>query len=144
MIKNTIKKLVHHCYWDIDMNCAKTMLYCLGKLFDVEIESQIMNSAIGLHGAGGFRAQCGLVEGSLMFIGIFFSIQKKNHSEITELCYQFAQQFTLKFSSLQCYDLRPNGFSKNDPPHACEQLTANAVLFTYDYIKTLLGQTKAL
>lgn len=75
MIKEEIKELVHHDYWDKNINCARTIIHCLGKLFDVEINSQTMNSAIGLHGAGGFRAQCGLVEGSLMFIGIHFSMQ---------------------------------------------------------------------
>jgi len=30
----------------------------------------VLNFAIGLFGAGGYQAQCGLVEGTLMFIGI--------------------------------------------------------------------------
>ena len=65
-----IKERVHELYWEHDMNCARTMLTCLGEFYDVNLEEQTVNSTIGLHGAGGFRAQCGLVEGALMFIGI--------------------------------------------------------------------------
>jgi hypothetical protein len=93
-----------------------------------------------LHGAGGFRAQCGLVEGSLMFIGIFFSEQGKNDVEIAELCYRFAEQFKQTFSSLQCFNLRPNGFLENDPPHACEKLTVDATYFTYCFINYKIEQ----
>lgn len=32
------------------------------------IEPQVIWSAAGLHGAGGYRAQCGLAEGTFMFI----------------------------------------------------------------------------
>lgn len=58
-----------------------------------------------------------------MFIGIFFSEKGKSDMEIAEICYQFADEFNKQFKSLRCYDLRPNGFTENDPPHACEELT---------------------
>ncbi len=142
MLEDTIKKMIHHSYWDLDTNCAGSMLQCLSALYDVKIEEQTMHSTIGLHGAGGFRAQCGLVEGSLLFIGIFFSTLGRNETEISALCYQFAEQFTDQFSSLLCFDLRPNGFTKEDPPHACEELTTQAVLFTYSFIQRQLKQAK--
>lgn len=56
-----IEKRVHDLYWKDDINCARTILICLSELFDIFLEQQIIFSAIGLHGAGGFRAQCGLV-----------------------------------------------------------------------------------
>jgi len=31
---------------------------------------QLLDAAVGMHGAGKYGAQCGLVEGSLMFIGL--------------------------------------------------------------------------
>ena len=60
---------VHELYWIDDINCARAMLLNLGELFQMRIERQAINGAIGLHGAGGFRVQCGLVEGALIFIG---------------------------------------------------------------------------
>jgi C_GCAxxG_C_C family probable redox protein len=133
-MKELIRERVHHFYWDLDINCARTTLSCLSELMDLPVDSQIMQAAIGLHGAGGFRAQCGLVEGSLLFMGIFFSQKGKSDLEIANICYQFAEEFTEKFLSLRCYDLRPNGFQEDDPPHACEELTCNAIEFIYNFI----------
>ena len=130
-----INKRVHELYWNDDINCARTMLICLSELFQVTLEEQTISSAIGLHGAGGFRAQCGLVEGGLMFIGIYFKSQGKLDEQITSFCYEYAKSFEQKFSSLRCYDLRPTGFSPNDPPHMCEKLTCEAVDFAYHFIK---------
>lgn len=134
-MKEKIKELVHRYYWDLDINCARTTLYCLGELFNVSLSTQTINSAIGLHGAGGYRAQCGLVEGTLMFIGIYFSPKGKNDLEIADICYEFAGEFSKKFASLSCFDLRPNGFSESDPPHACEKITVEAIRFTYEFIR---------
>jgi hypothetical protein len=128
-MEDKIRKMVHKYYWDRDVNCARTMLGCLSRLYDVRLLPQTMKAAIGLHGAGGYRAQCGLVEGSLMFIGIYFS--EKRYSDKN----QFADEFMKYFESLKCYDLRPNGFTENDPPHACEELTVKAINFTYEFIK---------
>lgn len=129
-----IKKRVHQLYWDIDINCARTTLICLGELFQLDISRQSINAAIGLHGAGGYRAQCGLVEGGVMFIGIYLSDKGKSDGEVVSTCYQFAEKFTNKYGSLSCFELRPNGFTENDPPHACEELTADAIHFMYQFI----------
>ncbi len=133
-IKEEIKKMVHGYYWEEDINCARTTLCCLGRLFDIPLNDQTLQAAIGLHGAGGFRAQCGLVEGALMFIGILLSQKGKNDSEIADSCYAFACKFKNKFSSLSCYDLRPAGFLDTDPPHVCEKITADAIYFSYGFI----------
>ncbi|SHN65555.1 C-GCAxxG-C-C family protein [Desulfovibrio litoralis] len=132
-----IAEKVHRLYWDVDMNCARTTMSCLSELFDLKIDKQTMNAAIGLHGAGCFRAQCGLVEGALMFIGIYLSEKGKTDQEISQACYLFAKQFTDKFGSLRCFDLRPNGFTENDPPHACESLSVESIFNTYQFIRHL-------
>jgi hypothetical protein len=111
------------------------MLLCLGELFHVVIERQTFHAAVGLHGAGGYRAQCGLVEGALMFLGIYLSKNEITESEIIRTCYRFADAFTQKFGSLKCRDLRPGGFTDNDPPHLCEKLTNSAIDFSYYFIK---------
>lgn len=130
-----ITNLVHDLYWKDDINCARTILICLSKLYDIPIEQQTITAAIGLHGAGGYRAQCGLVEGGLMFISIFYDYLGKTEEEIVSACYNYADIFNKKFGALNCYDLRPTGFTPNDPPHMCESLTCKAVTFAYEYIK---------
>lgn len=133
-MSDLIKERVHELYYGYDVNCARTTLTCLSELFDTPIERQTMNAAIGLHGAGGYRAQCGLVEGALMFLGVYFSGRDKSIDEIVSLCYRYADEFTKKFGSLTCRELRPGGFNEDDPPHACEGLTCEAVAFAYEFI----------
>ena len=111
----------------------------MSELFEIAIEPQTIWSTVGLHGAGGYRAQCGLVEGSLMFIGIYLHTIGKTEDEIVSACYNFASAFDREFGSLRCFELRPTGFSENDPPHMCENLTCDGIGFTYQYI---LGITK--
>ena len=132
-----IENRVHDLYWKDDINCARTMLICLSELYKVNLEQQVVRAAIGLHGAGGYRAQCGLVEGGLMFIGIYFEYLGKSEDEIVAACYNYAAAFEKQFGSLRCYDLRSSGFTENDPPHMCEKLTCEAVKFAYEYIKEL-------
>jgi C_GCAxxG_C_C family probable redox protein len=113
----TIAGFVRKYYWEQDINCARTCLITLGSLFHYELNPQTIRAAIGLHGAGGYRAQCGLVEGTLMFIGCYFSDRGRTDAEIADLCYRFAEAFEKEFGSLRCYDLRPNGFTAEDKPH---------------------------
>lgn len=125
---------VHELYWEDDVNCARTMLICLSELFKIPLEKQAFYAAAGLHGAGGYRAQCGLVEGALMFIGILYNEYGMTENETVLACYNYASAFETEFGSLRCFDLRPNGFSKEDPAHMCEKLTCRAVEFAYQYI----------
>lgn len=104
------------------------------------VEQQTVCSAIGLHGAGKYRAQCGLVEGTLMFLGIYFQSLGKKESEIISACYNFASAFEKTFGSLRCLELRPTGFSESDPPHMCENLTCNGIEFAYQYILEITKQ----
>ena len=115
-MKEYIKNRVHELYWNDDINCARTAIICLGELFETAIEQQTLWSAVGLHGAGGYRAQCGLVEGALMFIGIYLHVMGKTEDEIVSACYNFASAFEKTFGSLRCFELRPTGFSESDLP----------------------------
>lgn len=129
-----IKNRVHELYWNDDINCARTTIICLSELFGISVEPQIIWSAVGLHGAGGYRAQCGLIEGTLMFIGIYLHLHKKTEAEIAVACYNFAADFERLFGSLRCCELRPTGFSASDPPHLCEKLTCKGIEFAYQHI----------
>lgn len=137
-----IASRVYACYWDEDVNCAMTMLKILSELFRVPLEKQILHAAVGMHGAGAYGAQCGLVEGSLMFIGVIGKVKNKQDTEIIKLCHDFARGFEEHFASLSCKILRPQGFSPDNPPHLCEPLTREAVKFTAGYLRANFRETE--
>lgn len=101
----------------------------------MDIADQVYAAAAGMHGAGGYRAQCGLVEGMLMFLGIVGTQAGLSGKQIADRCYQYAEAFEKQFSSLICRDLRPEGFSENNPPHLCENLTCRTLLFAADFLQ---------
>lgn len=130
----SIEEMVHRYYWIDDINCATTMLKTVSERLNIEISQQVIDSAVGMHGAGKFGAQCGLVEGSLMLIGITGRNKKLNDEIIINNCYRFAENFQTKFGSLNCSTLRPEGFKPENPPHLCEELTVEAIQFTLDFL----------
>ena len=134
-MKDYIAKRVHELYWEQDLNCARTTMICLSELFQVTIDQSVFWAAAGMHGAGKYRAQCGLVEGALMFTGVYFQSIGKTEEEAVSACYHFAELFEKEYGSLRCRELRPTGFSEDDPPHMCEQLTCSTIEFAYQYIK---------
>ena len=133
-------ELIRQLYHDKDYNCAITTLLCLGKEFGVEISPQVLASAVSMNGGGRFRAQCGLVEGALMFIGIYVAEQGLKKKETMKIAYSFCEAFTARFGSLLCRDLRPGGFQKDDPKHLCEPLTQETVAFTVDFLRQKFSQ----
>ena len=137
---NYINDEVHKHYWDHDDNCAFTTLSIVSKLFAVPLESQVMDAALGMHGAGGHRAQCGLVEGALMFIGILGSRRGLNRDQVAGLCKSFAEGFERQFDSLVCRELRPEGFAPDNPPHICEDLSKRAIRYTARFVADAFGQ----
>ncbi|MBQ0070414.1 MAG: C_GCAxxG_C_C family protein [Spirochaetales bacterium] len=138
-VREHIRHRVHELYYTIDMNCARVRLTCLSETLSVSIGEETMDAALGLHGAGGFRAQCGLVEGALMFLGLYGKRRGRSEKEIVEACYHYGEAFAAAFGSLTCRDLRPGGFRSDDPPHLCETITNKAINFAYDYVVAWLG-----
>lgn len=134
-----IEKEVHHLYYDYDENCARTSLKCLSHLFAFPVSEDVLSAATGMHGAGYYGAQCGLVEGTLMFIGLYGNKKGLDRNEIVKLCHDFASEFERNFSSLRCRELRPGGFSPDDPPHLCEGLSVKAIQFSYEFLKDRMG-----
>jgi len=97
----------------------------------------VLDAALGLHGAGGHGAQCGLVEGPLLFLGVWGRRQGRSAGEIASACRSYAQAFESRFGSLLCRELRPQGFGPGNPPHLCERLTCEAGVFAVDYLVSL-------
>jgi len=133
--KNSIGEQVDKCYREYNLNCAKTMLKILSDFFDIKIEKQVYESATGLNGAGGYGAQCGLVEGCLMFIGIIGEKHNFKKEEILTICRDFAHDFQEKFGSVLCSKLRPK-IVNNSSIHLCENLTKDAVLFAVNFMES--------
>ncbi|MCB8815742.1 C-GCAxxG-C-C family protein [Desulfosporosinus shakirovi] len=129
-----IDEEVHRYYWDNDLNCATTSLLTLSEIFQTKLSSQILDAVTGIPGAGRYGAQCGLVASALMFIGIKGKEKGLQHKEIVIMCNDFAKGFEKEFGSLNCRDLRPQGFKPDNPPHLCEEITKKAVKFTLSYI----------
>ncbi len=133
-----VKERVHSLYWERDLNCASTTLQVMSEYFDLAIESQVIDSAIGMHGAGGYQAQCGIVEGTLMFIGILGRAKSIPDPEIVSFCKKFAENFENKFTSLGCNILRPDGFKPENPAHLCETLTVTGIIHSITLISNCL------
>ncbi len=129
-----INEIVHHSYWVDNLNCAATTLKTLASNYSISIAEQVSDSTIGLHGAGKYGAQCGLVEGTLLFIGIYGTHLKLHKRDIVKNCYNFAVEFEKRYSSLLCDTLRPGGFKATDPDHLCESLTSKAIIFSIEFI----------
>ena len=127
-----IRKEVHRLYWNLDENCARTTLRILSSLTGIGIDEQTLIAASGMHGAGGYGAQCGLFEGALMFLAII--ADSKGYEDIPGLSRRFAGEYESAFGALRCSELRPGGFSDDDPPHRCEDLTCRSIYFVYDFI----------
>ena len=121
---------VHGHYWDQDDTCAVTTLSIVSGLLAAPVEAPVMDAALGMWGAGGHRAQCGLVEGALMFIGVLGSHRGLDRDQISRLCRDFAEGFEKQFGSLICRELRPEGFAPDNPPHICEDLSKRAIRYT--------------
>lgn len=134
---------VRHYYWGKDLNCATTDLLILAETFGVGLSGQVMDAALGMHGAGSYGAQCGLVEGTLMFLGIFGRRRGIPDTAIVDGCKAFAAAFERRFASLRCDVLRPEGFAAENPPHLCEQLTCQAIGFNIEYVGRMIGKLES-
>lgn len=137
-MQDWITQRVHTCYWISDLSCIVTMLMLLGERFGKPISTEVINAANGLH-AGRLQSQCGLVEGALMFIGMYGAQQGLEIEEIHAICFAFASQYEEQFNSTVCSELRPQGFFKGQPPHLCEALTCRSIEFAVQYIKENLA-----
>lgn len=139
-INQKIFDIVTHSYHTLDVNCAKTTLITLGQLFEQPLGQQVLQAATAMNGSGRSRAQCGLVEGALMFFGVLFAAKGASDCDIYNIAKDFTRDFITEYGSISCYDLRPGGFQKDDPPHKCEGLTLKTIAFTYDFLQNRMDK----
>jgi hypothetical protein len=129
-----IREMVRKSYREEDVNCATAMLRVLARSRGMELHPQVFAAATGMHGAGCYGAQCGLVEGGLMFLGILGREKGLSVAGIEAWCRAFAAGFEDGFGSLSCSVLRPQGFAPGQPPHMCEDLSVRAVSWAVDWV----------
>jgi C_GCAxxG_C_C family probable redox protein len=125
-------KLYHHKQKN---NCAQTTLKILSETFGIDVCRQVIDSACGLNGGGRYGAQCGLLEGALMFMGIKANKENRDKKYANKVCYAYTEKFKKEFESLLCKDLRPEGFKKGDPPDVCEKIFVKSLNLVIEYIK---------
>jgi len=142
-LQELINARVHDYYWHEDLSCAVTTLKILSELYYPEIHPQVIDAAFGLN-AGRCGSQCGLVEGTLLFIGSYEKYRDISNAQLTETCREFCTQFQTCFGSLLCNELRPQGFNLENPPHLCENITKQAIAFSVEYIGQKLEQNICL
>ncbi len=126
-IDNLVSHRVHDYFWRKDLNCATASLKILAETFQVQLDDQILDAAVGMNGAGEYGAQCGLVEGALMFLGILGRARDLPKQQIVALCRNYTKRFEDHFESLECRVLRPEGFTPENPPHLCERFSCEAI-----------------
>ncbi|OLN26367.1 hypothetical protein DSOL_5027 [Desulfosporosinus metallidurans] len=69
-----------------------------------------------------------------MFIGIQGREKGLEPEDIVNKFNNFAEGFEDEFGSLNCRDLRPEGFKPDNPPHLCEEITKKAIMFTLNIL----------
>jgi C_GCAxxG_C_C family probable redox protein len=132
-----VTQRIHTYYWRDDLNCATATLKILAEWLEVSLSPQVLDAALGMHGAGEYGAQCGLVEGGLMFLGIYGRRQGLADAKLVSLCQAFARGFEKRFGSLLCRELRPEGFGAENPPHLCEALSCRALAYDIHFFQRL-------
>ncbi len=139
-IQSFVQERVKSYYFDDDLSCTTANLKILSEKFNIKLSDQVFDSAIGMHGAGEHGAQCGLVEGTLMFLGIIGRLMGTPDEEIVSCCNEFARKFENRFSSLLCSILRPEGFHSNNPSYLCERLTCQAICLNIEFVGKFINQ----
>lgn len=88
-----------------------------------------------MNGAGRYGAQCGLVEGMLMFLGIWAKAGNRSYEETQRRCKEYAGLFEETFGSFLCSRLRAAAESDaRDPDHPCEDLKVRAILLGMQFL----------
>lgn len=133
--KEFVKAKVSEAYRINDIPCTPTVLAILSEIFGIEINKQTIDASYCLSGGiGGYRAQCGLVNGAVMFIGIIGTNNGYDTDMTWKLCHDYAFEFEKRFGSLICRELRPEGFKEDNPPYLCENITIDSIVFSIQYI----------
>ena len=122
-------------YYEIEEhNCAVSVLKVLAERYDFPIHQQVMDSALAQNGLGQSGAQCGLITGAAMFLGVVAVEQGWTKDTLHEHTQRLTTEFKNAFHALDCRSIRPEGFVADNPPHLCEPRTVEALEIMINYI----------
>lgn len=127
-------RLARRVYQSFEVNCAQTVLLSLSELFPIALEPQVLDAAIAMNGAARRGGQCGVLEGALMFMGLYFAANGFEREKSIDLCGRFVDLFKDNFGSVSCTDLRPAGFCQPAPRHVCAELIEKGVGLSWSFI----------
>jgi len=138
-LHKTVTDCVTHAYHVENIHCTPTTLRALSQLFKIKLNEQVLHASEGMNGAGLYGAQCGLVEGALMFNGILSKHNGLCTEDILAICSEFAEGFERKLGSLICRELRPEGFSEEITEHICEPRSVEAIIYAAEFLSDIFG-----
>ena len=139
-LEELVATRVENMYHDLDLSCAHTTLKILAEVFDTEVSQQVYDSSSGMLGGGGYYgAQCGLVQGGVMFIGILGSRHRLDKETLSQHCFDYSAQAEKELGSLLCREIRPEGFADDNPPNLCEPRTVQSIVSAARFIADRFG-----
>ena len=139
-LEELVEARVERMYNDLDYGCAHTTLKTLAEVFDIEVSQQIYDSSSGMLGGGGYYgAQCGLVQGGIMFIGILGARHGFDKETLSQNCFDFSARAEKELGSLLCREIRPEGFADDNPPNLCKSRTVQSIVSTTRFIADRFG-----
>ncbi len=122
-------------YGGHDLSCIHATLKVLAEVFDTEVSPQTYDSSSGMFGGGGnYGAQCGLVQGVIMFIGILCARHRLDKETLGKLCFDYSALAEKELGSLLCREIRPEGFTEDNPPDLCEPRTVQSIVSAARFI----------
>ena len=131
-----VAEKVHYFYHEAGINCAEGTLSLLSDIFGVELEDQVYDSAVAMVGAGKYGAQCGILEGCMMFASIYAKQHGLVKKQIVPMIYNWSAKFEKEMGSIVCKGLRPYPFTPEDAPkHLCEPITVKGVGLAVKFIQ---------
>ncbi|MCK5126643.1 MAG: C_GCAxxG_C_C family protein [candidate division Zixibacteria bacterium] len=123
-------------YFEIEEhNCAVCVIKVLSERFDFPIEQQTLDACLAQNGLGQYGAQCGLITGATMFLGIVAAQNNWEKEKLYLHTRELTALFEKKFKSLLCSAIRPEGFHEDNPPYICQPRTVDALEIFIDYLK---------
>lgn len=134
-----VAEKVHYFYHEAHIGCAVATLILLSQIFEVQLEEQVYESAVPMVGAGKYGAQCGILEGTMMFSSIYAKQHGVDNKTIMSMIYKWSEMFEKEMGSLVCKGLRPYPFTPEDAPkHLCEPITVKGVGLAVKFITEVI------
>lgn len=129
-LEELVAARIETMYHDQSLGCAHATLKILAEALDTELSRQVYDSSVGMLGGGGhYGAQCGLVQGALMFAGVLGARQGLDEETLDKHCFDLLAGAERELGSLVCREIRPEGFAEDNPPNICEPRSVTSIVW---------------